>query len=103
MLNVKQEPLISLSSACRGPINKILGRRIAPPTACRWVKRGLRAGDGTRVVLRAVKIGRSYMTNSSAIDEFFSTLALHTSSSVEMPEIADAETEASLRAAGLKQ
>jgi len=103
MLNVKQEPLISLSSACRGPIHKVLGRRIAPATACRWVTRGIRAGDGIRVVLRAVKIGRSYMTNFSAIDEFFSTLALHTSSSVEMPEIADAETEASLKAAGLKR
>ncbi|NQV27563.1 MAG: hypothetical protein HQ518_24705 [Rhodopirellula sp.] len=103
MLNVKQEPLITLSAACRGPINKILGRRIAPATACRWVKSGIRAGDGTRVLLSAIKVGRSYMTNPSAIDEFFSTLAQRTSSSVEMPEIADAETEASLRAAGLKQ
>ena len=102
MINFKQEPSISLAAACRGPIQEVLGRRIAPATACRWVKSGILAGDGTRVSLRAVKIGRSYMTTASAIDEFFSTLAQHTTGTAEMPEIADAEVEASLKAAGLK-
>lgn len=102
MLDLKQEKLIALGAACRGPIQELLGRRIAPATACRWVKSGILAGDGTRVTLRAVKIGRSYMTTASAVDEFFCTLAQHTTGVAEMPEIADAEVEASLKAAGLK-
>ena len=102
MLDLKQEKLIALGAACRGPIQELLGRRIAPATACRSGKSGILAGDGTRVTLRAVKIGRSYMTTASAVDEFFSTLAQHTTGAAEMPEIADAETEASLKAAGLK-
>lgn len=102
MLNVKEEQLITLAAACRGPMQKVLGRKIAPATACRWIKSGILAGDGTRVSLRAVKIGRSYMTTVSAVDEFFSALAQHTTGAAEMPEIADAEVEASLKAAGLK-
>ena len=103
MLNVKQESLITLSAACRGPIRKILGRQIAPPTACRWVRRGIRAGDGTRVVLRAVKVGREYMLIPSAIDDFFVALAQHTGDDSNASEpLDDAATNAKLKAFGLK-
>lgn len=102
MLDLKQEKLIALGAACRGPIQELLGRKIAPATACRWITKGILAGDGTRVSLRAVKIGRSYMTTASSIDEFFAALAQHTVGAAEVSEVADAEVEASLKAAGLK-
>lgn len=102
MFNLKQEPLISLSAACRGPICETLGRRITPATACRWVKSGIRAGDGTRVVLQAVKIGRAYMTTASAVEQFFALLAKHTrAKSTVSPLLVDTATNAKLKAFGL--
>lgn len=100
MLDANQ-PLITLSAACRGPIKETLGRQIAPATAYRWVRNGLLADDGTRVRLPALKLGRTYMTSTAAVADFFEEIALRAVTQTPSTAMQNAATEAKLKAAGL--
>lgn len=102
MLDLRSEQPLKLSVACRTVIADYVGSPVSPQTAVRWIHRGLLAGDRTRIVLQAVKVGRNYLTTEAAVERFFTRLAQHTTDTAEIPEVVDAETEASLKAAGLK-
>ena len=103
MLDLRSEKPLKLSAACRTVIAEFVGGPVAPQTAVRWVHRGLLAADGTRVVLQAVKVGRSYLTSEAAVERFFALLARHTADARDTSGcLADSETDARLRAVGLR-
>ena len=101
MIDARQH-LITLSAACRGPIQDLLGRRIAPATAYRWVRTGILAGDGTRVRLAAIKIGRSYMTTPGAVNELLESLTQRAGTTPPNGIMRGAQIDAQLKAAGRK-
>ena len=47
---------------------------ISPVTASRWIENGVLAGDGSRVRLEAVKIGRQFMTTRESVRRLFEEL-----------------------------
>ncbi|MEK6239035.1 MAG: hypothetical protein N2C14_30335, partial [Planctomycetales bacterium] len=70
-------------------------------SAYRWISQGLRAGDGHRVRLQAVKLGRKLCTTSAAIERFFDELTRRSVSGPHTPESASPETVARLKAANI--
>jgi hypothetical protein len=81
--------------------------KLAYPTLWRWVNRGCRAADGTRVKLRIQRIGHQPVTTRSWLNEFFSALAQQpddTAPTIRSPARRDREVAASrkrLAAAGI--
>ena len=63
---VNEQP-ISIAVARRKYIPRINYGPISPATASRWINKGVLAGDGTRVRLEAVKVGRSLMTTKESV------------------------------------
>jgi hypothetical protein len=51
------------------------GKPISQATAYRWVKHGVRAGDGTLVRLGAMKFGRNLVTTVEDVRQFHEELA----------------------------
>jgi|SRR6516165_5110415 transposase-like protein len=49
---------------------------VNPSTAFRWVSRGLPAGDGTRVRLKALQRGKRWLTTAAAVARFFGSLPI---------------------------
>ena len=98
MIDLKHEETISIGRACREDIPEYTGKPFSPQTACRWIKRGVLAADGTRVHLEAVLIGRSYVTTRPAVKRMFDELQQR---SGVQPATDDTATEASLKSLGL--
>jgi hypothetical protein len=65
---------ISLADAC-----KLLPKRDGKPlhlyTVRRWTVRGIRGSNGKQVMLKAFRIGRSWYTRRSWLQEFIATLS----------------------------
>ncbi len=81
------------------------GKPVHPSVIFRWIKRGLRAGDGTVVHLEAVKAGNSLCTSREAVERFFSELTARSGLPVR-PAVVSARDRAriscELKVAGLK-
>jgi hypothetical protein len=96
------------------PLNAI--RKFLPPSArtgnpphpsvvFRWIKRGLKAGDGTTVYLDAVKAGNSLCTSREAVERFFSELTARSGLPVKTSTVLARDRDRisrELKAAGLK-
>ena len=50
------------------------GKSVNPSTVWRWVKRGVRARNGVRVRLEAIKVGGTLCTSDAALVRFFNAL-----------------------------
>lgn len=68
------EPLISLAQAA-APIPGHRGAaRLHPATLTRWILKGVRAVDGRRVKLEALRIGCRWLTSRAALARFAAAL-----------------------------
>ncbi len=97
-INLLSERPISIAVARRQHIPKIDNRPISPATGYRWIKKGVLAGDGTRVRLSAVRIGRKYMTTAEAVQRFLAELTRRSSVESVGEESVAVETHAQLLA-----
>jgi hypothetical protein len=70
MLNLDNDPLLSLSEAAR-TIPPIDGKRPHPSTIFRWMTDGVRGG----VKLEHIRVGRRICTTKHALERFFNALA----------------------------
>lgn len=97
---VNEQP-ISIAVARRKYIPRINHGPISPATASRWINKGVLAGDGTRVRLEAVKVGRSLMTTKESVDRFLNQLVRHSANGIPQVPGQKEETRARLLAEGL--
>jgi Protein of unknown function (DUF1580) len=69
-----QGPYISLARACQDLPGYRGKARLHPATLTRWILRGIRGADGTRVRLTAVRCGGRWLTSTAAMAEFQAAL-----------------------------
>jgi hypothetical protein len=73
MLN--DETLISLSQAAARFPGHRGAERLHPATLTRWILRGVRAVDGRRVKLEAIRVGCRWLTSEPALQRFADALS----------------------------
>jgi hypothetical protein len=73
MLN--DESLISLSQAAARFPGHRGAERLHPATMTRWILKGVRAVDGRRVKLEAVRVGCRWLTSEPALQRFADALS----------------------------
>lgn len=101
MIDLKNEKPISLAAAARTSLLQLTGRPLSPATQHRWVHRGVLAGDGTRVVLAAVRVGRAFFTTESAVRNFLNELSRRSGLQQPNRKLAN-DIDAALTKKGLK-
>jgi Protein of unknown function (DUF1580) len=69
------EPLITLTQAAGRYPGHRGADRLHPATLTRWILRGVRALDGRRVRLEAVRIGCRWLTSEAALARYAAALA----------------------------
>jgi hypothetical protein len=72
MLN--EESLISLSQAAARFPGHRGAKRLHPATLTRWILKGVRAVDGRRVKLEAIRVGCRWLTSEPALQRFADAL-----------------------------
>jgi len=80
------------------------GKPVHPSVIFRWIKRGLKAADGTIVHLDAVKAGGSLCTSREAVERFFAEMTARSGLPVSSPVCSGRERKRitrDLKAAGL--
>lgn len=106
MIDTREEQVFPLPAIRRYlPPSTRTGKPVHPSVVSRWIKTGLKAGDGSTVRLEAVKCGGSLCTSREAIERFFAELTAKSGLSVR-PAVATARererTSRELVALGLK-
>ena len=71
---LQDEPLISLSQAAARYPGHRGAKRLHPATLTRWILNGVRAIDGRRVKLEAVRLGCRWLTSEAALRRFAEAL-----------------------------
>ena len=71
---LNNEPLIPLSQAATRFPGHRGAQRLHPATLTRWILKGVRAFDGRRVKLEAVRIGCRWLTSEPALSRFATAL-----------------------------
>jgi hypothetical protein len=87
------------------PVSSRTGKPVHPSVIFRWIRYGLKARDGGKVHLEALKCGGSLCTSREALDRFFAELTRRASIPVVRNEINSTdlgETSRKLESAGLK-
>ncbi len=74
MSTILVESTLSLHDACRLLPSSRAGKKLNLCTICRWITGGVRAIDGTRVRLEAVRLGGRWLTSHEAIERFSAAL-----------------------------
>ncbi len=72
---LSQEPLLTLAQAATRFPGHRGGKRIHPATLTRWILAGVRAIDGGRVRLEAVRAGSRWLTSEAALQRFTEALS----------------------------
>jgi hypothetical protein len=103
MLN--QETLISLTQAAARFPGHRGAERLHPATLTRWILRGVKALDGRRVKLEALRVGSRWLTSEPALQRFADALSAPPASSTptRSPTVRQSASEkaaAELRAMG---
>jgi hypothetical protein len=70
MIDLATERVVTLRRAARLLPRRRRGKRAHASTLYRWSTRGVRADDGTVVVLETIRVGRTLCTSSEAIQRF---------------------------------
>ena len=81
------------------------GRPVHPSVIFRWIRRGLKAGDGTVVHLAGTRCGGCWCSSPAAVQRFFSELTARAGVAPSAPVTSAsslADTAKRLAAAGLK-
>ena len=73
-MDLLSEELTTLAQARRDLIPSRNGKPVSPCTLWRWIYKGLRLPDGSRVHLEVVQIGGTPMTSREALARFFRRL-----------------------------
>jgi hypothetical protein len=71
---LNDEPLITLSQAATRFPGHRGADRLHPATLTRWILKGVRALDGRRVRLEAVRVGSRWLTSEAALARFADAL-----------------------------
>jgi hypothetical protein len=71
-----EAPLITLAQAAARYPGHRGAVRLHPATITRWILRGVRALDGQRVRLEAVRVGCRWLTSEAALARFAAALAM---------------------------
>lgn len=101
-IDLLREDAVSLTDARKNLIPKFTGKPVSAPTIYRWVAKGLRVRDGSRVKLEAIRIGREFITTKQAVHRFLGELTARAGGDRKADvEAMNAETEHRLRAKGL--
>ena len=74
MSTILVESTLSLHDACRLLPSSRAGKKLNLCTIWRWITGGVRAIDGTRVRLEAVRVGGRWLTSREAIERFSASL-----------------------------
>jgi hypothetical protein len=74
MIDIHEEPLLSLSAAAALVPPARSGKRTHLSTILRWILDGSKGPNGERVKLEAVRIGGRWMTTRSALQRFVERL-----------------------------
>lgn len=69
-----EEPLISLSQAAARFPGHRGAKRLHPATLTRWILNGVKAVDGHRVKLEAIRLGARWLTSEAALQRFADAL-----------------------------
>ncbi len=69
-----EEELISLSQAAARFPGHRGGKRLHPATLTRWILAGVKAIDGRRVKLEALRVGSRWLTSEAALHRFADAL-----------------------------
>ncbi len=99
-LDLNSQQTLSLTEASRTLLPKSGGRPMSPATLHRWVRDGVLAGDGTRVRLSAVRVGRAFVTTEPAVRSFLNELARRSRVKPAAAPLSD-EVDADLKNRGL--
>lgn len=97
---IREQP-VSISAARKTLIPRLSGSPISPATGYRWIRWGVLAGDGCRVRLEAVKLGRVLVTTREAVARFLDELARRSGVQPSSERESQQEISAQLVAAGL--
>jgi hypothetical protein len=101
-MQTTRDELIGLAEAAR--LCGRTGRRgvgVHPATLTRWILRGVALRDGSRVRLRAVRVGQKWATRHEWVEEFIAattaaTIPADAEPSVRSPEQRDRDADAAL-------
>ena len=69
------EPLLTLGQAATRYPGHRGARRLHPSALTRWILTGVRAIDGRRVKLEALRVGTRWLTSEEALQRFAEALA----------------------------
>jgi len=75
MIELATETVVSLARGNRHLPTRRNEKRVHPSTLYRWAKGGVRADDGTTVVLETIRVGRTLCTSVQAIQRFCNRLS----------------------------
>ena len=100
-IDLSREQTVTIAVARKQLIPRIGDKPISPATAYRWIDPGVLAGDGTRVRLSAVKLGRTLVTTREAVQRFLAELTRRSHVEPTGDQALPEETTARLRAEGL--
>jgi hypothetical protein len=73
-VDLSSETLLSLSQAARRLPPCRADRPVNPATIWRWIAKGARRPDGTRITLEAVRLGGRWLTSAEALARFAAAL-----------------------------
>ena len=90
-----EEPLISLSQAVARYPGHRGAKRLHPATLTRWILNGVKAVDGRRVKLEAIRLGCRWLTSEAALQRFADALSAPPADSAptRSPSARQAESE----------
>jgi hypothetical protein len=77
MVDVFNEQLLSLAQVAKLLPPGRQGRPVNFSTIYRWIFTGVRAPDGERVKLEAIRLGGRYLVSREAIERFIERLSTH--------------------------
>ena len=74
-MNLEGEELLTLSQAARLFPGHRGAKSTSRVTVGRWITRGNRTADGSRVKLEGVRVGSSWMTSREAVNRYLEALS----------------------------
>jgi len=85
MSAILQENLLTLHAAAQLLPSNRAGKRVNFATVWRWVLKGVRGFDGSRVHLEAVRVGGRWLTSQEALERFATTLTPQIGADIAIP------------------
>ena len=100
-IDLIHEQSVSIAFARNRLIPELNGKAISPATAYRWIDKGVLAGDGVRVRLEAVKVGRNLVTTEESVQRLLDELTRRSAVTPTSDSRLSSEVTEDLRSNGL--